>query len=185
MLAIKKENPPEFFNAWINNKKEFNLRLREHILTKEQSQVCCYCETLIKDYQTKCHIEHLRPRDKFPQLKNDYTNLLISCETADRCGKAKGNQFNEFFIVPTEENPQDYLTYSANGDIKPTAENNDENKKALETIRILNLNSPRLKKARRTLLIQLKYLKDSGEVEEIEDYFKDYPTFIAFFKKNY
>lgn len=120
MLAIKKNNPPPFFNLWIKNKKDYNHHLRETILENEQAHLCCYCEKEITAHQDCSHIDHIRPQDKFPQLRDSYSNLVVSCEIKDRCGHAKKNQFNELFIVPTEENPGNYLTYSSNGEIMAT-----------------------------------------------------------------
>jgi uncharacterized protein (TIGR02646 family) len=179
MLEIKKVETPDFFNSWIENKKEYSQRLREFILEKEQSNVCCYCEKGITADKNKSHIEHIRPQAKFPQLKNNYNNLVVSCETVGRCGKAKGNKFSKHFIVSTEENPGEYLTYSPYGEIKAINNNN----KGIETISILNLNAPSLVKARRTLFIQLKALSDS--IDDFEKYFNEYPTFMEYFKENY
>jgi uncharacterized protein (TIGR02646 family) len=181
MLHIKKDKPPDFFNSWIQNKKEYNQRLREYILEHEQRRVCCYCEKGVKAHPDDSHVEHVRPQDRFPKLKDDYRNLLVSCQTAGRCGNGKGNRFSAHFIVPTEEDSADYLTYSPNGEIRPLG----NKKKAAETIGILNLNAYSLVKARRTLFVQLNEMKGSEDFEEILDYFSEYPTFISYFKENH
>ena len=179
MLEIKKVKAPDFFSTWVKNKKEHGCQLREFMLRKEQGNVCCYCEKGITPRQDDSHIDHIRPQDKFPQLKSNYDNLVVSCETAARCGKTKKNKFSEYFIVPTEENPEEYLTYSPNGEIKAINDNN----KGIETISILNLNAPSLVKTRRTLFIQLKTMSDS--LDGFEQYFDEYPTFVKYFKENY
>lgn len=179
MLEIKKVNPPDFFNSWIKNEREYGQRLREFILEKEQKNVCCYCEKGTASDNKESHIEHIRPRDKFPKLKTAYYNLVVSCQTAKRCGNAKGNQFNKDFIVPTEENPGNYLTYSPNGEIRAL----DDNRKGIETINIVNLNAASLVSARRTLFLQLNSMK--GSIENFAQYFNEYPTFINYFKENY
>lgn len=76
---------------------------------------------------------------------------------------------NEFFIVLTEENPEDYLTYSPNGDIR--AINNSQ--KARETIDILNLNAPTLREIRKALFKKLLSLRHSIALEDFEKYFND------------
>ena len=179
MLEIKKNITPDFFSSWIKNKKEYGQRLREFILEKEQQNVCCYCEKGITARREDSHIDHIRPQDKFPKLKNNYNNLVVSCETPGRCGKAKGNKFSDLFIVPTEENPGDYLTFSPNGEMRAVK----VNPKGIETINILKLNAPSLVKARRTLFIQLK--KMSEALGNFEKHFNEYPTFLKFFKENY
>lgn len=178
MLEIKKVNPPDFFDSWIKE-REYGQRLREFILEKEQKNVCCYCEKGTAPDNRKSLIDHVRPQDKFPKLKNDYHNLVVSCQTAKRCGNAKGNQFNENFIVPTEENPGDYFTYSPNGEIRTVG----DNRKGIETITILNLNAASLVGARRALFFQLNSMKDS--IDDFANYFNEYPTFIKYFKENY
>jgi len=181
MLEIKKVEPPTFFKSWVKDNKKYGQRLREFILEKEQQHACCYCEKGITpdNIDTDSHLDHVRPRDKFPQFKNDYHNLVVSCQTPGRCGNAKGSQFNNHFIVPTEENPGDYLTYFINGEMRAIA----NNKKANVTIEMLNLNAPRLVGARRALFLQLNTMKNS--CADFETYFKEYPTFIKYFKENY
>jgi uncharacterized protein (TIGR02646 family) len=178
VLEIKKVRQPDFFDSWIKNKKEFGHQLRKFMLEKEQLNACCYCEKGITD-PNDSHIDHIRPQAKFSKLKHDYNNLVVSCQTKGRCGNAKGNKFNEHFIVPTEENPGAYLNYSPNGEIIPI----DNNKKGTETIKILNLNAHALVKTRRVLFIQLDAMRDS--LDNFENWFKEYPTFIKYFKENY
>lgn len=178
MLEIKKTEIPDFFDSWVKDERGHSEQLREFMLEKEQGNVCCYCEKRITSDIKDSHIEHIRPKSKYPKLKNNYDNLAASCQIIGRCGKAKRDTFNENFIVPTEENPGDHLTYSANGEIRAI----DNNKKGNETIKILNLNAVSLVQARRTLFIQLNSMRD---LDNFDDYFKDYPTYIKYFKENY
>ncbi|MDQ1355094.1 MAG: hypothetical protein QG657_5403 [Acidobacteriota bacterium] len=180
MLEIKKVEPPTFFNSWVKDKKD-SQRLREFILEKEQQHVCCYCEKGITPDNSDSHLDHVRSQHRFPKLKNDYHNLVVSCQTPNRCGIAKRSKFDDHFIVPTEENPADYLTYSPSGEIRAI----ENNKKAVVTIKILNLNAARLVKTRRTLFLKLKTMKDSVPPDLLETYFNEYPTFIKYFKENY
>jgi uncharacterized protein (TIGR02646 family) len=178
MLEIKKVEPPTFFNSWVKDKKN-SQRLREFILENEQQHVCCYCEKGITPDNSDSHLDHVRPEHRFPKHKNDYRNLVVSCQTPGRCGIAKKSKFDDDFIVPTEENPGKYLTYFTNGEIRAI----ENNKKAVVTIKILNLNAPSLVGARRTLFLQLNKMKNSGI--DVETNFKEYPTFIKYFKENY
>jgi uncharacterized protein (TIGR02646 family) len=179
VLEIKKPNKPKFFELWIKNKQEYGYQLREFMLEKEQQNLCCYCEKPVTASVEHSHIEHIKPQAKFRKLQHDYNNLVISCQTKGRCGIAKGDKFNEHFIVPTEENPEDYLTYSPNGEIRAI----EDSKKGSETIKILNLNAPALVKTRRVLFKQLNAMRDS--LDDFEKYFKEYPTFVKYFKENY
>lgn len=181
MLHIKKEKPPEYFDAWIRDKKEYNQQLRGFILENEQGEVCCYCEKSVTAEAGKSHIDHIRPQRKFPKMQHDYNNLVVSCESANSCGQAKGSRFNDDFIVPTEENPADYLTYSLNGEIQAI----DGNQKGKETIGILNLNTASLVKARRVMFKQLDQMRKTGDLDAFILSFKQYPTLVEYFKKHY
>lgn len=181
MLAIEKVDKPGFFDKWINNEEGYSQALREHIIKSEQQDVCCYCEKQISAHGEDSHLEHIRPQSRFPKLAYDYKNLVVSCQTRGRCGDAKGSRFSDHFIVPTEENPADYLTYSPNGEIIPI----NKNKKGRETLDILNLNAPKLRGARRTLFKQLSLMSNSLDLDDFETHFPEYPTFIQYFKDNF
>jgi len=68
---------------------------------------CCYCEKKIAKEGHEQAIEHFRPKapNQFPQLKNEWTNLLHGCAN---CNGKKWNQFpvdannNPLIINPSE-----------------------------------------------------------------------------------
>jgi len=180
MLAIKKAPEPEFFKSYVEDPSQ-KKALRDYILEKEQQHLCCYCETQISGNREDSILEHIRPRSKYPEWEYDYNNLLVSCSSKDRCGHFKKNNFSDFFIIQTEENPADYLTYSASGDIRPI----DNSRKGRETIDILNLNQAKLKQARRTLFKQLIKMIRAGNLDDCLAYFKEYPAFVDYVKENY
>lgn len=182
MLAITKTDKPEFFESWIKDNKRHNQELREHILGTEQNHACCYCEKEVTANSTDSHVEHVKPQSKFPELKHQYNNLLVSCQTAGRCGNAKGNQFHEDFIIQTEEDPAKYLTFRPDGKIIPI----EANPKGKKTIEMLNLNSTKLVKARRTLFKQLESTYQSlDEFDEFRKYFHPQPTLLDYFRNHY
>ncbi len=55
-------------------------------LTALYNGKCAYCETKTTDLQ----IDHYRPKDKYPWLANEWSNLLPVCED---CNNAKRNKF--------------------------------------------------------------------------------------------
>jgi hypothetical protein len=61
----------------------------------------------------------------------------------------------------------------------------DNKQKGRETIRILNLNVPKLKQARRVMFIKLETMKKEIVCDDFEKQFKEYPTLITYFKENY
>lgn len=111
-------------------------------LSDMQFEKCCYCEkkivlselfpedcSLEATPHTERHIEHFRPqgRPEFQQLKNEWVNLLLSCNT---CNVNKGKKFdidgngNPLCIDPSDQNmdPEDHITlapYQLRGDPSP------------------------------------------------------------------
>lgn len=182
MLKVNKEQEPEFLleykrkyspKAWTDyNKDNIRSKLKENILVLEQEEYCPYCEKRI--YDDEGHIEHIKPRDLYPKEFQNYNNLIISCDEKNSCGKHKGNKYNDNFINPVIDNPNDYFSYNlASGEVVP--KNNDEKSndyiRARYTIDVLNLNSYELKNARMNLVDMLSVY--TGENREYIQYFLD------------
>ena len=186
MLNISKLASPGFFEAykkryspklWDDFDGEVRSELKEHILKHEQTvdglSYCPYCEARIE--KDVSHVEHIKPRSKFNKETFNYDNLLISCEHTDSCGKHKDNDYFTGFIDPVHCIPSDYFTYSSDGMINAT------DLDALKTIKILNLNSKRLKDARKSFYKQLGCFPD---VEEYSQYLDDFPTLLNYYLEN-
>lgn len=182
MLKVNKEQEPEFLleykrkyspKAWTDyNKDNIRSKLKENILVLEQEEYCPYCEKRI--YDDEGHIDHIKPRDLYPKEFQNYNNLIISCDEKNSCGKYKGNKYNNNFIDPVTDNPNDYFSYNlASGEVIP--KNNDENSneyiRARYTIDVLNLNSYELRNARMNLVDMLSVY--TGENKEYIQYFLD------------
>ena len=54
---------------------------------REQGGRCCLCGRSAKD-GIKLHVDHIKPRSKFPQLALEITNLQVLCED---CNIGKSN----------------------------------------------------------------------------------------------
>lgn len=75
---------------------------------------CAYCESQVRhiDYG---HIEHYRPKSKFPKLTFEWSNLLLACGVCN--GKAyKGDKFPEAneggpIINPADDDPNDHFNF--------------------------------------------------------------------------
>ena len=77
-------------------------------------------------------IEHIKPKDKFPKQFSDYKNFIVGCTYEKTCGQAKGNKWDESFINPVIENPNEYFSYDIKtGKIVPLKESGAKNKKAV------------------------------------------------------
>lgn len=103
MLKIIKENEPEFLlqykrksspKTWSDyDDKEIKNNIKEFILKNEQNQYCAYCQRTIYS-NDESHIEHIKPRDKFPKLFQEYNNILeVYKENYDDY-----NEYLQFFL---------------------------------------------------------------------------------------
>ena len=121
-------------------------------------------------------IEHIKPKDKFPKLLTEYDNLLACCLERKRCGNSKANKWDELFINPTIENPEDYFEYDIKtGRIIPIFKDDEKNKRAKYTIDLLNLNDNRLYDIRKRYIFEfLNYGKYNKNI--LNDYPIKFPS---------
>lgn len=126
---------------------------------------CCYCEKKIAKEGHEQAIEHFRPKapNQFPQLKNEWTNLLHGCAN---CNGKKRNQFpvaannNPLIINPSEPSidPEDHFDFEVDdeddisfGRIK--AKNNSA--QAITTIETIGLDLSRRRRDRCSIYKEL------------------------------
>ncbi len=165
MKYIKKNQPPPKFIQWKNsahedwkpNWKNFQKPekpLVHNSLLREQGFICCYCGQQI-DLDTS-HIEHLKPRNQYPDLALNYTNLIASCQGESEtpppipvhCGHKKGKWYDESLMVsPLDKNCADFFRYTDDGQILATVKPIKQ-AAANETIQRLALDIDKLKKMR-------------------------------------
>ncbi|WP_374123347.1 retron system putative HNH endonuclease [Leptotrichia hongkongensis] len=205
MLKVDKKDEPEFFSKfkkkngpkdWKDLDFEIKRKLKKYMLENEQKiddkSYCPYCEMIISSENNdlkedkKCHIEHIKPKSKFPNLAFDYRNFLTSCSDKNTCGHCKQSDWdNKLFINPIEENPEEYFSYSIRtGKIIPKKEAGLEYEKAIKTIEILNLNENKLCDYRKSYINQIlnsiKNSRNDDEKIEIINYFDELPTLKKF-----
>ncbi|AWB84707.1 retron system putative HNH endonuclease [Corynebacterium liangguodongii] len=160
--------------------------------------LCNYCESRIGD---QCHIEHLTPRSKNGKLTYSWANLFLSCNSTQHCGHYKDRAGNRGYtpadlIHPDLEDPDDFLQFSSDGKVHPRDDvSADAQRRAKETIKVLNLNCKKLVGARQNAVRSLRQqsLDDLDElekwsVEERAEYFGidsfenyEYPTAMRHF----
>jgi hypothetical protein len=104
----------------------------------------------------KSHTEHIKPQSSFSNLSLEYNNIVASCENGDTCGRRKKNWYGSDFVSPTDDNCEDFFTYSVSGEIKSAR------KKGVNTIAVLNLNSYRLLAARKAAIGQFAQILVGG-----------------------
>ena len=87
MLKVNKRSEPEEFTKYKKKNKVLNWKdftseseikklLKEALLEEQENGCCPYCEIEINLNDSQ--IEHIKPKDKFPELLIDYKNLTIS-----------------------------------------------------------------------------------------------------------
>jgi TIGR02646 family protein len=119
-------------------------QIRGSLKTMQQNR-CAYCEQALRD--DACHIEHFRQRGRYPQGTFQWSNLYLSCNRESTCGKHKDKQHYApaDLLDPCTDNPDDYLRFYSDGQIRPRADLAAPNQhRAAETIRVFNLASPEL-----------------------------------------
>ncbi|MCE1245895.1 MAG: TIGR02646 family protein [Firmicutes bacterium] len=114
-------------------------------LYKEQEGLCVYCECRLKEEES--HIEHIKSRSKKPDLTFSYQNLAQSCNAKSHCGHHKGDK-----LLPIEpySGCNSFFDISArDGTIIPAlSPDNSHRQKTIDTLKILGLNDPALKRDR-------------------------------------
>lgn len=154
-------------------------------LLSQQRGLCAYTEIQVAEFcqetQSKhgCHIEHIKPKELFPEFTFDYHNLLISLlsgqdlslELLDERHFAghsrKNNEYDEeLFIAPTKTDCQRYFCYlEETGEVVPASGLNDlEANRAEFTIGQLNLNHHFLCNRRLNRINEVV-----AEIDELED----------------
>ena len=112
-------------------------QIRGSLKTMQQNR-CAYCEQALRD--DACHIEHFRQRGRYPQGTFQWSNLYLSCNRESTCGKHKDKQHYApaDLLDPCTDNPDDYLRFYSDGQIRPRADLAAPNQhRAAETIRVL------------------------------------------------
>lgn len=174
LLEYKKKYSPKSWNDY--NKDDIRIKIKENILLIEQKEYCPYCEKRIYD-NNEYHIEHIKPRDSYPKKFQNYDNLLVSCNEKNSCGIYKKNKYDNKFVNPVVDNPENYFTYNiANGEIIPKSNDEKSNEyiRAVYTIKILNLNCYELKEARKAFIDILEvYRANYVEYNEYLQFFID------------
>lgn len=130
------------FTGGLNQWREVTLSYIWPPLQAMQGEYCAYCESSLRE---KKHVEHFRSRNRFPQLTFSWPNLFGSCCGKRCCGTFKENGAGRYnpndLIKPDADDPEHYLLFLTTGKVIP-AKNLKGHMlvKALETIRVFNLN---------------------------------------------
>ncbi len=153
---------------------------------------CYICEKIVNnDFQ----IEHLKPKNKYLELKYEWTNLLLACPF---CNQRKSSGFDDI-LNPLEENIECIVSHGVdfvNGKIDLSSDRNDA--ATLNTINLIERlfnGKAGLRKLKEEKLYQYfaihirlflravnKFIVDSSDVNKnlVIDYLKIDKEFLAF-----
>ena len=148
MLKINKTSEPNFLKEFKKKEKpknwkdfdfEIKKELKNYMLENEQkignNSYCPYCERKIIASKNS-QIEHLKPKDRFPELFLDYKNFITGCLNIESCGSKKSNKWSDLFINPVIDNPEKYFSYNRmTGEIIPRKDISEKARQKTEKIR--------------------------------------------------
>ena len=192
MLKVNKKSEPEEFTKYKSKNKiinwdsftaEIKQVLKQYLLEEQENSCCPYCEMEINLNDSQ--IEHIKPKDKFPKLLADHDNLVACCLESKRCGNSKANKWDELFINPVIENPEDYFEYDIKtGEITPIFKEGNRYEKAKYTIDLLNLNDNRLCNIRRKYILEFLSYSSNNE-NNLSNYPIKFPSLRRYLEKSF
>lgn len=99
----KASRPDADFSPWRHH--EIKDALRDETFAK-----CAYCESFIEDV-SPAHIEHIKPKSRFPELVVDWHNLTFVC---GNCNTKKGNYFSDVepLVNPYVHHPPTHFIFT-------------------------------------------------------------------------
>ncbi|MHB9026598.1 MAG: HNH endonuclease [Armatimonadota bacterium] len=110
LVLENKDNGKEIPPALIEKYKQTDVKESlTRMYSDEDGCYCCYCEAQIDDVDYP-HIEHRKPKSKFPECAFDWDNLHLACP---KCNIHKGNQWDEEneILDATVDPIKDHLSY--------------------------------------------------------------------------
>lgn len=169
----------EATQRWSRFSRHKDYDLLFNVLLDEQFGLCAYTEIRPEEHNLGFHIEHVKPKSKFPALTFAYNNLVLSALSSDdlkdlkiqfgsekkTCfgGQAKLSLFdkNQFLSPLSAKAKRNYFLYLSNGKVVPNPNKTRKfQKKAKHTINLLNLNHPMLVVLRKEWIEELSDLID-------------------------
>jgi uncharacterized protein (TIGR02646 family) len=128
---------------------------------------CTYCESKIShvDYG---HIEHFKPKSRFPDLTFEWTNLLLSCPICNG-PEYKGDRFPEGseggpLINPCDDKPEEHFQFIFDS-VAKLASVIGKTTRGQTTERVLGLNRSNLREYRSKVIMTLYVLSDYAKTD--------------------
>lgn len=155
-------------NNWTDvsyaHKKEIRNKLVEM-----QGDFCAYCERLINEKANDNEIEHFYQKGRNCSVTFSWDNMFNSCKVVGVCANYKDRKAKPYcqddLIKCDIENPEVFFTFNSDGYITVNKGlDDDSNRRAIETIRVFNLNQKNLQQSRECMVKGYKQ-----EAEELQD----------------
>jgi uncharacterized protein (TIGR02646 family) len=96
----------------------------------EQNHLCAYCCVLL-DRINDCHNEHVEPQNIARNLTTEFSNIVVSCNTNNQCGKAHDSE--RLLLTPFMVECETELKFYISGRVEGLSE------RAKAAIKVLNL----------------------------------------------
>jgi uncharacterized protein (TIGR02646 family) len=127
-------------------------------LKNETHSKCMYCESYISSVAPE-HIEHYRPKAKYPKLTFDWNNLGLACPW---CNIKKQDNFDENCAVinPYTDEPENHFIF-----LGTMICHKPDDKRAQLTELLLDLNRPELMESRKARIDAIRSLIDMCVLE--------------------
>lgn len=175
-LARLRANAPG--GPWSLLEPQESRELRDRLQVNQDS-VCAWCEVSIT--LDGSHSDHIRSRNRFPQLTFQIENLVAACTCLDTCGHGRqGKGDLPAWIHPYESaDLETHFRFEADGSINAALEIDEARAAEAEhAIRHhLNLNHRTLKERRETQMAMIhSYCGQEFLPEDIASFFSDFPT---------
>ena len=119
-----------------NKKKVWNQPYIRAALLEMTHNKCCYCEKRVGKGTVDMHVDHFKPKSRYPKEVVAWNNLLPSCVDCNR-NKSNHDTCSEPIINPTVEDPKEFFYLK---DYRYKSFDTSENSKANVTIQVLGLN---------------------------------------------
>lgn len=157
----------------------YNSGLLSDILLGEQFYLCAYSEVCFDSRSIGFHLDHIKPKSRFPQLTFSHKNIVASALSSPDLeyfkgdifgGHSKQNHFDrKFFLSPLRSfRDIDYLIYLSDGRVIPSPNKSKRyQRKADHTIKALNLNASCLVNWRKRWIEELDMVIDDHLDEEM------------------
>ena len=129
-LFNENESPPLSSESAARRWGNYNSSLLSELLIGEQFYLCAYSEISLESRALGFHIEHVKPKSKFPELIFSHKNLVLSALSSSDLESFEDDLFGDYFL------------YLSDGRVVPSPDKSRRYRcKAEHTIRTLNLNA--------------------------------------------